>query len=144
MSEEARNLNISDDSVVAEDSDRILAFLLEPSDAEKASLKDAGKPTTLWLMMRQRREYPPGYRHAWGTSWVSTQRNGPANNPVQSLRMRIVMPKPGGGNVTDDKRSGNSAEVKADCKYGGIVAGNFRSDCLAEATDNASLQRTRP
>jgi hypothetical protein len=92
-----------------------------------------GIPTTLWLGMSLNKEYPPFYRHAWGTAWVSTRQDGGDRYPVDTLRLRIEMPALTGP-VTDDQTRNNAAECSADCKFGGTIFGDFSSNWHAWAT----------
>jgi hypothetical protein len=96
-------------------------------------------PATLWLRISQHKEFPIGYRHAWGTAHVSTREDGGDSFPVQSLRLQITMPVPAGspgGPLVSNEARGNAADCAADCKYNGVppAIGDFSSRWDAWAT----------
>lgn len=113
---------------------QFVVFEIALSDAVRAEAAAAGRPDRLWLGISQHKEYPPGYRHAWGNAWVSSTQDGGNPYPVASLRFRIDMPEPSGTNVSD-KTCQNSASCDGDCKYYGAVLGDFSSSWNAWASD---------
>jgi len=119
-----------DESIIHASGRLITVQKLELPRNRHAAARKAGVPTTLWLGIMEHKEYPPFYRHAWGTAYVSTRQDG---GPVDSLRLRIEMPALGSP-VVDDQTRGNSAECSADCKFGGTIFGDFTSNWHAWAT----------
>jgi hypothetical protein len=93
-----------------------------------------GLPPRLWLGILRNKEYPPGYRHAWGHAWVSSTQNGSSPYAVATLRFRIDMPEPTGTNVSD-QTCHNCSSRDGDCKFYGAVLGDFQSNWAAWASD---------
>ena len=59
-------------------SSEIEVFELPISEEVREALVANGLPPTLWLGVNRNKEYPPGYRHAWGNAWVSSTQDGEA------------------------------------------------------------------
>lgn len=123
-----------DAEVVSASSLQMKVFKLELEKDLHEKAEATGKPKTLWLGMKQHKEYPGIYRHAWGKAIVSTRRDMGDRYPVETLRFKIVMPGMT-GDITDDQTRKNASECPADCKFVGVVAGDFRSRWTAWATE---------
>jgi hypothetical protein len=94
------------------------------------------KPDALYLGISMNKEYPPLYRHAWGTAYVSSTPDGSSKYPVDHLQLVITMPQPHGGDGIGRGDCNNAATCDADIKYGGADAfGDFTSDWLATLTE---------
>ena len=104
-------------------------FKLEPIEGNL----DADVPATLWLHLTTNIEYPPGYRHAWGTAYVTSDQEGHSPYAIQNIALRISMESPAGDQVTYPN-NGNSSSVDAEVKYYGAVIGNFHASFYAVAT----------
>ena len=115
-------------------SSEIEVFELPISEDVREALVANGLPPTLWLAMNRNKEYPPGYRHAWGNAWVSSTQDGGSPYPVASLRFRIEMPEPSGTNISD-QTCNNCASRDGNCQYYGAVLGDFQSNWAAWASD---------
>lgn len=96
-----------------------------------SALKEKGLPPTLWLGMRENKEWYIGYRHAWGEAIVSTKQDLSDRYPVQKLRFRIDGPN----GVVGDRTCDNAAECSVDNKYWGTVVGDFSANWHAWACD---------
>jgi len=104
-------------------------FKLEPLSESVA----ADIPQTLWLHIQTHIEYPPGYRHAWGSAYVSSDQEGHSPFPVQNIALRISMESPGGEQITYPHNE-NSSSVDASVQYYGAVLGSFHANFFAVAT----------
>ena len=104
------------------------------SDLDARKLATLNLPSSLWLFLSMNKEWPPFYRHAWGTAFVSTNDQGSDRFPVASLSLEIQMPSPG-GTERDYKVAENVAEIGVDTKYYGAAAfGDFTSRWAAGAS----------
>ncbi|NJA06972.1 hypothetical protein HC024_14760 [Methylococcaceae bacterium WWC4] len=120
-------------SIIIANSHQVIVCRLDlPEDLHPQALVQ-GVPTSLWLGISMHKEYPPLYRHAWGTAYVSTRQDGGDRYPVDTLRFRIEMPGLGGA-IVDEQTRNNSAECPADCKFAGTIFGDFQSTWMAWAT----------
>ena len=110
-------------------------YEIQLADEVRTRAAAEGKPERLWLGMTEHKEYPPGYRHAWGNAWVSSTEDGQNPYPVASLRFRVAMPEPGNGMNTSDQTSSNASSCPGDCKYWGAAFGDFNSSWNAWASE---------
>lgn len=114
-------------TIIRGTSSEIIGVEIPISEEVKANLVAQNLPPSLFLFISKNKEYPPFYRHAWGSAFVSTNAQGTDRFPVESLTFQIQMPSPG-GTETDRKSAQGVAEVVADTKYYGAGAfGDFES-----------------
>lgn len=118
----------NEEQVVRGMANQIIAIEMPAPKKSPAELKKAKLPATLWLFLSMNKEYPPFYRHAWGSAFVSTNAQGTDRFPVEELVFELQMPNAGGGTEKDRKEGKNTAELQADTKYYGAGAfGDFES-----------------
>ena len=86
----------------------------------------------LYLHIQSHIEYPPGYRHAWGTALVTSDQAGTQPVQVEFISLTISMDSPGGGERTVQPRN-NASSTDADVKYYGAVFGSFHCTFFAVA-----------
>lgn len=91
-------------------------------------------PPTLWLNQSRNKEGYIWYRHAWGSSNVTTAQGGGSEFPVDYVLMSVEMESPGGTERDRQQRS-NSASVAVDVKYGGTIptTPDFNANWYSEA-----------
>jgi len=116
-------------------SSEIAIYELPLSTEVRTAVKAKGFPSTLFLGITRHKEYPPGYRHAWGNAWISSTKDGAHSHSVELLRLRIEMPEALGTNVSD-LTCNNCASIAGDCKFFGSVLGDFQSSWTAWASDS--------
>lgn len=128
-----KTLSIEDAVLVRGAASDHLRFELK-SDTPSDTLSALNLPPSLYLFVSRNKEYPPFYRHAWGSAFVSTNDQGSDRFPVERLAFTIRMPNPVGGFEQDHQERANAADVNADVKYSGAgTFGDFQSFWSASA-----------
>ena len=129
----AINNRISSENHLAEAVD---VFPISLSAPRGPSLSPGRHPESLWIGFQKHKEAPPGYRHAWGTAYVSSTPDGGTPYKVSQLRFIIRMPDLDPGKVCIfDETHKDVSSIDGECKVFGAVFGDFQAEWGLELDD---------